>query len=58
MNKALAPTLLAAVVVVVAAAPAMAHERQAVGSFQMVVGWGDEPAYTGSENSEIGRAHV
>lgn len=33
------------------ASPASAHERRAVGAFQLVVGWGDEPSYTGFKNS-------
>lgn len=33
------------------ATAAMAHEERATGGFQFVVGWGDEPAYTGFRNS-------
>lgn len=33
------------------APPALAHERRAVGAYQMVVGWGDEPAYSTFKNS-------
>lgn len=33
------------------AGPASAHERRVVGGYQLVVGWGDEPAYTGFKNS-------
>ncbi|MEW6153639.1 MAG: hypothetical protein AB1673_06580 [Actinomycetota bacterium] len=35
----------------VGAAPVAAHEQQAVGGFVLVVGWGQEPAYTGLLNS-------
>ena len=42
---------LTAVVAVLGAAPAFAHERRVVGPFQFVVGWGDEPVYTGFKNS-------
>lgn len=31
--------------------PASAHEGTKVGSFSFVVGWGDEPAYSGFKNS-------
>lgn len=31
--------------------PALAHEERATGQLQFVVGWGDEPAYTGFKNS-------
>ena len=40
------------VVLVVAIAPlASAHEERATGGFRFVVGWGEEPAYTGFRNS-------
>lgn len=32
-------------------APAFAHEERTVGAYQMVVGWGEEPAYAGQKNS-------
>jgi hypothetical protein len=35
----------------VAAAPASAHEGRAVGKYNFVVGWGDEPTYDGFKNS-------
>jgi hypothetical protein len=35
----------------VTAAPATAHEGRATGAVRFVVGWGDEPAYTGFRNS-------
>ena len=33
------------------AVPAVAHERRTVGSHLLVVGWADEPAYTGFKNA-------
>jgi hypothetical protein len=33
------------------AAPALAHEEREVGSFHLAVGFGQEPAYAGQENS-------
>jgi hypothetical protein len=36
---------------VATATPALAHERRAVGGYQFVVGWGDEPAYSTFKNS-------
>jgi len=33
------------------AAPALAHEQRASSGFDLVVGWGEEPAYTGVMNS-------
>jgi hypothetical protein len=42
---------LVAVCVGVAATAVHAHEERAAGGVQFVVGWGDEPAYTGSRNS-------
>lgn len=41
----------ATVLVVATAAPASAHERRTVGAYQLVVGWGDEPAYSTFKNS-------
>lgn len=42
---------LAVGLAVAGATPAVAHERRTVGALQLVVGWGDEPAYTGFKNS-------
>lgn len=44
---------LAAVVafMLLTAPPASAHERRKVGRYNFVVGWGDEPAYSGFKNS-------
>ena len=30
-----------------------AHDRKAAGRFQLTIGWGDEPAFTGSRNSVV-----
>jgi hypothetical protein len=42
---------LAAMLLPVAATPALAHEHRNVGSYSLVVGFGDEPAYVGQPNS-------
>lgn len=42
---------LAGVLALATATPALAHERRTVGGYQLVVGWGDEPVYSGAENS-------
>jgi len=42
---------LAAGATAVVAPPALAHETRAARGIHMVVGWGDEPAYTGFKNS-------
>ncbi|HEV8621857.1 MAG TPA: hypothetical protein VGR33_03075 [Actinomycetota bacterium] len=42
---------LAAAFVLALSSPAFAHEERTVGAYQIVVGWGDEPAYAGSKNS-------
>jgi hypothetical protein len=44
------PVGVVAVLVSVRAAPADAHERREVGDLVFVVGWGDEPAFTGFKN--------
>ena len=55
-NRFLARYLTAALAVgatlaVVVTAPASAHETRAGGPVRFVVGWGDEPTYTGFKNS-------
>jgi hypothetical protein len=40
-----------ATLALIVAAPAAAHETRAAGPVRYVVGWGDEPAYTGFKNS-------
>jgi len=42
---------LAALLVPLVAAPASAHEDRKVGKLDLVVGFGDEPAYAGDKNS-------
>jgi hypothetical protein len=42
---------LAVMLVVLAAAPALAHEERKVGDFDFAVGFGAEPAYAGEVNS-------
>lgn len=54
MRRLLARSLPAALAVTAAlsgAGPASAHERRTAGAFQFVVGWGDEPAFSGAKNS-------
>ena len=46
----LAPALAVALLLL-AAAPASAHEHKAIGKYEFTVGWGDEPAYAGFKNS-------
>ena len=46
-----AALLLTAVLVVTGAGSAFAHESRTTGDIQLVVGWGEEPAYTGFKNS-------
>lgn len=50
VGSAAAVFALAAVLAVEGAGPAAAHERRTVGAFAFVVGWGDEPSYTGFKN--------
>jgi hypothetical protein len=42
---------LPALFIALSAAPALAHEERTVGKYQLAVGFGDEPAYAGVENS-------
>ncbi|MGH2732881.1 MAG: hypothetical protein ACRDJF_12415 [Actinomycetota bacterium] len=45
-------TMVAAAMLLAGASPASAHERRSVGGqWNFVVGWGDEPAYSGFKNS-------
>ncbi len=37
--------------VALAAGPASAHEARTVGAYHFLVGWGEEPAYVGQQNS-------
>lgn len=56
MKNALARSLVAGLALTAGLAaagaiPAFAHEGRTTGAFQVSVGWGDEPAYTGFKNS-------
>ena len=42
---------VAAMMLLCGAAPAYAHEARDVGAYHFLVGWGNEPAYSGQENS-------
>ncbi|MGH2787053.1 MAG: hypothetical protein ACRDJV_03955 [Actinomycetota bacterium] len=42
---------LAGVVLLVPALPASAHESRKVGPYEFVVGWADEPTFTGAKNA-------
>ena len=46
-------TLAAAAFIFLSWGPASAHDRKTVGAFQFVIGWGEEPAFTGSRNSVV-----
>jgi hypothetical protein len=48
---AVVASTLAALLVPLLANPASAHEAKAVGKYNFVVGFGDEPAYAGEKNS-------
>ncbi|HVL90370.1 MAG TPA: hypothetical protein VM841_09065 [Actinomycetota bacterium] len=50
-HLSLRAALIAALMTVGYAAPALAHESRAVGGITMVVGWGTEPAYAGFMNN-------
>jgi hypothetical protein len=41
---------VSALLLVIGAPPAMAHESRKVGPYEFVVGWYDEPTYTGAKN--------
>jgi hypothetical protein len=43
--------VLPALIVALSAAAALAHEERVVGTYHLAVGFGDEPAYAGVENS-------
>ena len=42
---------VAALVALLTVSALVAHERKTVGSFQLIIGWGEEPAFTGIKNS-------
>ena len=43
--------LIAALAAVAVSTTAGAHERKVVGRYQLVIGWGDEPAFSGMKNA-------
>jgi hypothetical protein len=47
----LVTSVLAGLLLLVAASPAAAHTTKKVGAYNFVVGWGSEPAYAGQQNS-------
>lgn len=49
--RLIALAVLCAGVLLSAALPATAHESRKVGPYEFVVGWGEEPVYTGFKNS-------
>lgn len=51
LTRLLAVGALSALIGAVSALPAAAHETRKVGPYEFVVGWGDEPTYTGFKNS-------
>jgi hypothetical protein len=51
LSAALVAATMAAVLIPLLAAPASAHEEKTVGKYHFAVGFGDEPAYAGEENS-------
>jgi hypothetical protein len=46
-----AAVALSAVTVTLQAGPALAHEARTIGAYDVEVGWGEEPAYSGIKNS-------
>jgi hypothetical protein len=50
-KRVLVGGVLLSAMLVAWAQPAAAHEDRKVGKMEFVVGWGDEPAYTGYKNS-------
>ncbi len=42
-----------AVMVLASIIPTAAHEKKIAGALSLVIGWGDEPAFTGSRNSVV-----
>jgi hypothetical protein len=51
LSAALAAAILTAFALGVVASPAAAHTTKKVGAYQVVIGWGSEPAYSGLLNS-------
>ena len=51
LSAALVAATMAALLIPLLAVPASAHEEKTVGRYHFAVGFGDEPAYAGEENS-------
>jgi hypothetical protein len=51
LSAVLVIVILAAFVLLVAVSPAAAHTTKKVGAYNVVIGWGSEPAYAGLLNS-------
>jgi hypothetical protein len=51
MQKRSMRAMFAAALMLLGAAPALAHEGRKLGDLEMEVGWGTEPAYSGEVNS-------
>ena len=51
LSAALVAATVAALLIPLLAVPASAHEEKTVGKYHFAVGFGDEPAYAGEENS-------
>jgi len=50
-NTRIRLALIAALAIGVAVSTALAHERKVVGRYHLVIGWGDEPAFSGQKNA-------
>jgi hypothetical protein len=51
LSAVLATSILTGLLLVVVASPAAAHTTKKVGAYNVVIGWGSEPAYSGLLNS-------
>jgi hypothetical protein len=51
ITRASVATVVASAVIAFAVAPTLAHEVREVGSYQLTVGWRDEPAYVDAPNA-------
>ena len=49
-NRSHAVIALGIAIVLMLSAAVAAHEKQVVGQYRLTIGWGDEPAFTGSKN--------
>jgi hypothetical protein len=50
-NRVGVASIVALAAAVAVSAPAVAHERKIVGQYHLVIGWGDEPAFSGLKNA-------